>query len=499
VIDEETRGQIVRYRLVEKWSVSAIARHFGIHHSTVTTALLREGLPPAALPKRPSIADPYLPFIREQLGKHPDLLASRLYEMVRERGYPGRPDHFRTIVRKIRPKPPAEAYLRLRTLPGEQAQVDWAHFGKVRVGGALRFLAAFIMVLSWCRMIFLRFFYDMRLGAFLRGHIEAFAFFGGVPRVVLYDNLKSVVLERRADAIRFHPELLAFARHYRYEPRPVAIARGNEKGRVERAIRFARDSFFAAREWKDLEDLNAQARAWCLGIAADRKCPEDRTLTVRQAFENERPRLLPEPHDAWPAADRVEVAVRKQPYVRFDLNDYSIPHDRVRRTLTVVATEQRVRILDGNDQIAEHARCWDRDQQIEDPAHVEALTETKKAAREQRATDRLLRAAPRSQELLRVLAERGANIGWDTARLVRLLDEYGGDDLDAAIGEVLARETPHLHAIRQVLDRMRHERGLPPPVPVSLPNDPRVRDIVVKPHELAAYDALSDEEDGDER
>jgi transposase len=94
----------------------------------------------------------------------------------------------------------------------------------------------------------------------------------------LYDNLKSAVLERQGDAIRFHPTLLAFAAHYRFEPRPVAIARGNEKGRVERAIRYVRDNFFAARTWRDLDDLNAQAEAWCLGQAADRPCPEDRVV-----------------------------------------------------------------------------------------------------------------------------------------------------------------------------------------------------------------------------
>ena len=82
-------------------------------------------------------------------------------------------------------------------------------------------------------------------GVVLRGHVEAFASWSGLPRVLLYDNLKSVVLERHGDAIRFHPTLLAFAAHYRFEARPVAIARGNEKGRVERAVRFAREAFFA--------------------------------------------------------------------------------------------------------------------------------------------------------------------------------------------------------------------------------------------------------------
>jgi len=131
------------------------------------------------------------------------------------------------------------------------------------------------LVLSWSRRPFLRFFLDARMASFLRGHEAAFRAWGGLPRVLLYDNLRSAVLERQGDAIRFHPLLLEFAAHYRFEPRPVAVARGNEKGRVERTIRYIRDSFFAARGWHDLDDLNAQAEAWCLGPAADRPCPED--------------------------------------------------------------------------------------------------------------------------------------------------------------------------------------------------------------------------------
>ena len=115
--------------------------------------------------------------------------------------------------------------------------------------------------------------------------IEAFAAFGGLARTLLYDNLKSVVLERVGEAIRFNPEFLAFAQHYRFEPRPVAVARGNEKGRVERHIDFIRKSFFAAREFTDVADLNAQARSWCEGKALDRPWPQDDALTVRQAFE----------------------------------------------------------------------------------------------------------------------------------------------------------------------------------------------------------------------
>ena len=150
--------------------------------------------------------------------------------MVGERGYVGSASHFRRLVAGMRPRRPAEAYLRLRTLPGEQAQVDWAHFGHLQIGRARRPLMAFVMVLSHSRMIFLRFFLDARMDSFLRGHVEAFAAFNGVSRVLLYDNLKSAVLERQGDAIRFNPALLAFAAHYRFEPRPVGVARGNDRG-----------------------------------------------------------------------------------------------------------------------------------------------------------------------------------------------------------------------------------------------------------------------------
>lgn len=123
------------------------------------------------------------------------------------------------------------------------------------------------------RRIFLRFSLDARKDSFLCGHAEALLAYGRVARVILYDNLKSAVLER-GDAVRFDPEPLAFAAHHCYEPRPVAIARGNEKGRVKRSIRYIRyirEAFFATREFAGVDDLNAQARLWCEGQAADRR------------------------------------------------------------------------------------------------------------------------------------------------------------------------------------------------------------------------------------
>lgn len=489
-VPPEVEAQILRLYHVEKWRRGTISRQLHVHHETVSRVLAQAGLPRTEGPPRPSKVDPYLPLIRETLQKYPTLTASRLFAMACERGYRGSGDHFRHIVARLRPRPPAEAYLRLRTLAGEQGQVDWGYFNHLTIGRARRPLMAFVMVLSYSRQIFLRFFLDARMESFLRGHAAAFSVWNGCPRVLLYDNLRSAVLERHGDAIRFHPTLLAFAAHYRFEPRPVAVARGNEKGRVERAIRYVRDSFFAARKFGDLDDLNRQADDWCHGIAADRPCPEKRDVTVRDAFAEEAPKLVPLPDNSYPLSERTAVKVGKTPYARFDLNDYSVPHTKVQRLLTVVADPDTVRIVDGAEVVARHPRSYDKGAQIEDPAHLQALVDYKRAARGHRGVDRVAAASPAAHLLLQAVAERGDNLGTITAELLRLLERYGAVELDAAIQDALRRGVPHPNAVRLALELRREQRNEPPPIPVDLPDHVKTRDPVVRPHRLETYDQL---------
>jgi transposase len=493
MISKETEAEIVRLYHGERWPIGTIAGQLGLHHTTVQRVLRHTGVDAKVVAPRPSMVDPFVPFIVEQLGKYPDLRSSRLFVMIKERGYPGGPDHLRRVIGRLRPKKPAEAFQRLRTMPGEQAQVDWAHFGKLEIGRASRPLWAFVMVLSYSRRLFLRFFPGASMPFFVRGHVQAFADFGGVPRVLLYDNLKSAVIERHGDAIRFHPTLLAMSAHYRFEPRPVAVARGNEKGRVERAIRYIREAFFAARSFTDLADLNRQAAEWTATAAVDRSWVEDRSRTVRQAFEDERGVLLPLHSEPFPAHERLEVEVGKTPYVRFDLNDYSVPHDRTRRTLVVYADLDEVRIADGNDVVATHARSWDRAQQIEQPDHLQRLVDEKRRAREHRGLDRLARAARSSQAFLRIIAERGGNVGNTTARLLVVLDAVGAGELEEALVQALERDTIHVGAVRQIVDRRRSARGLPPPVSIPVTRGEHA-DLVVTPHALSTYDALKKED-----
>jgi transposase len=489
-LDQALEAKILRYHFVENWGVHTIAAQLGIHHSSVDRILSQAGLPKVERTLSVSILDPYLPFMVETLTQYPKLTAARLYDMTVARGYTGGPSHFRARVAQLRPRPPAEAYLRLTTLPGEESQVDWGSFGYVNIGKARRPVMAFVMVLSWSRKVFLRFYLNQRMESFLQGHVTAFEAFNGLTKVLLYDNLRSAVLERQGDAIRFNPTLLALAAHYHFEPRPVAVARGNQKGRVERAIRTIRSSFFAARQWQDIDDLNAQADIWCEGVNANRPWPQDKAMTVREAFTQEQPQLLTLPDNPFPTDDRVEVSVGKTPYVRFDLNDYSIPHTHVRQILTVVASLTQVRVLDGINVIAQHNRSYGKAEQIEDPVHIQTLIAYKQHAREHSGKHRLAHAVPDSLVLIQQAVERGNRPRTVVSLLLELLDRYGASELQSAIAEVLQRQVPHPEAVRQALERRREQRNQPPPIPIPLPPNSKAKNTVVRPGSLADYDQL---------
>jgi len=226
------RAEIRRLFYAEHWPIGTIADALGVHHETVQRTINRaRGIHPG--PQiRPSGLDPYKAFIATTLEQYPRLRATRLYAMLRERGYPGSAVQVRRYVRTVRPAAQAEAFFRLDPLVAEQGQVDWGNFGAIQIGAARRVLSCFVLVLSWSRAVYARFALDQTLESFLRGHVEAFAALGGCPRILLYDNLKSVVLERFGEHIRFHPRLLELAGHYHFAPQPCAVARGNEKGYV---------------------------------------------------------------------------------------------------------------------------------------------------------------------------------------------------------------------------------------------------------------------------
>ena len=490
MITPAQRAEIRRLFYGEHWKVGTIAAQLGLHHETVRAAVEREtaGVRPSVC--RPSILDPYLPLIRDTLAQYPRLRATRVYEMVRQRGYPGSVIQVRRLVRRLRPETNRAVYRRVVTLPGESAQVDWGSFGKVRIGQGTRTVSGFVMVLGYSRALAALFTLDQTLESFLRGHVHACEALGGTARNLVYDNLRSAVLDRRGAAVQFHPRLLDLAGHYHFAPRPCTPGRGNEKGKVERQIQYLRHAFFAARPFRDLDDINAQFRRWRDDIAHRRRHPDQPDRSVADVWADEKPRLLPLP--AHPFETDLVRVVRsgKTPYVRFDRNLYSIPHTHVRKPLTLVAGATRIRILDGQTELTNHHRTYDTGLTVEDPAHLEGLLAATRQANAHTTRDRLRAAVPATATLFERLAERGEALRPNATRLLALLDDYGPQELAAAVAIALERDALGAGSITHILETRRRQRGLKPPLRLTLPDRPGLRDLDVRSHDLESYDAL---------
>ena len=205
MITPAQRAEIRRLYYGEHWKIGTIAAQLGLHRETVRAAVEQASGGVRRSLYRPSALDPYLPFIRDTLATYPRLRATRIHEMVRQRGYPGSVFQVQRLVRRLRPETTRAVYRRVVTLAGESAQVDWGSFGKVRIGHGTRAVSGFVMVLGYSRAVAALFTHDQTLESFLRGHVEAFEALGGVARTLVYDNLRSAVLDRRGAAIEFHP------------------------------------------------------------------------------------------------------------------------------------------------------------------------------------------------------------------------------------------------------------------------------------------------------
>ena len=307
------------------------------------------------------------------------------------------------------------------------------------------------------------------------------------------------MLERVGQHVRFHDDVLELAGHYHFVPRPCAPYRPNEKGGVERFIQYIRCSFFEARSFTDIGDLNRQLARWLRERAEARVHPTDaERRSVGEHLELERPRLLALPEHR-PNTERAEtLRSGKQPYLRFDSNDYSIPHKLVRVPLTLRASERRVRIFDGDALVAEHKRTYDKRQVIEEAAHIDALAAEKRRASELRGRDRLRALCSHADAVLDNLARRGEPLRQRTATLNRLLERYGAAALDAAMADALAKGAPSVGSIAYLLDQERRRADREVPLAVPLPDHIRKKDVVVVPHDLRDYDQLGHDVDEEE-
>lgn len=481
----DREAEIIRLFYAEHWKVGTIAAQLQLHRDVVMRVLGLDGPRPEA-PPRPCLVDPYREFIVQTLDRYPRLRATRLHDMLRERGFQGAVRTLRSFVASVRPVPRREVFLHTEPLPGEQSQVDWAYVGKLPVPGGERALWLFVIVLSFSRALWAELVIDLSVHSLCRSLVRAAAFFEGVTRQWLFDNPKTVVLERVGDAVRFHPVLYDLCGQMRVQPRLCAVARPQHKGKVERAIRYLRDRFLAGRTIVGVEEGNVQLGRFLHEVALARPHPVLTQKTVAEVFADERPRLLAVSAPL-PITDLVQPApVDRQAFIRLDSNRYSVPTVCADRALTLVADDLTIRLLDGHDVVAQHQRSWGRHQIIEVPEHRAPLVAARRAAADLKGRDRLRAVAPDFAVILERWALAGRSLSIQVTRAIKLLDLYGDEVFAAAVAEVAARGLRDLGALAVACDRLRRDRQRPVPVELHLPDDIEDRDVV--PHDLETYD-----------
>lgn len=481
----ELEAEMLRLHYAEHWPVGTIATQLSAHPDQVRR-VLGLGDRRATSPIRERLVDPYRPFIDEQLARYPKLRATRLYDMLRERGYPGSVRTLREFVATVRPRPRREPYLLTETLPGEQAQVDWAYIGKLAFPGGERALWLFVMVLGHSRAMWGEFVLDLSVHSLCRSLVRASTALGGVPRQWLFDNPKTVVLERVGPVARFHPTLVALCAAMRAEPKLCAVAKPEHKGKVERAIRYLRDRFLAGRTITGVEAGNRALARFIDEIAHKRPHPTIAQRTVEDAFAHERSRLLALP-DPLPETARVEpIQIDRQAFLRVDTNRYSVPSEHAEKIRTLVVDDRRVRVLDGQAVIAEHARSWGRREVIEVADHRAALVAERRAARALKGRDRLRAVAPMFDRIVERWGASGSALGRRVTQAIKLLELYGDHVFAAAAADIDGRKLADVGALAIACEHRRKDKKRPVPIELVLPD--HLDDADVIPHDLETYD-----------
>ena len=333
-------------------SIREIARRSGHARNTVRRMLRAETTPAFSTPDRANALDAFKPYLTKRFDEH-GLSAVRLHAEVAAQGYAGSVHTVRRFLATLRPlrQAAAKATLRFETAPGEQAQVDWAHCGKhIDASGREIRVYAFVMVLSFSRMTFVRFTHSMGVEALVECHRLAFERFGGVPSNILYDNTKEVWL----DPATLNPAFADFAARHGFVPKRCRAYRPRTKGKVERTIRYVEDSFLRGSVFADLDDLNAQAAAWSDRVANVRVHATTGERPV-DLFAKERETLAPvSALKPYRFVARESRTVGSESTVRFRGSRYSVPPRLVGMRVDVSGEAGRVTVRCGDVIVAEH-------------------------------------------------------------------------------------------------------------------------------------------------
>jgi len=486
----ETWARIRYLYLSEKKRICEIAAELSLDRKTVRKAISLDSFFRKQA-KRASLLDPFHEEIQEILESSPKLSAVRIFEKLQEMGYQGQLTILRRYLRKVRPH--KEPHLRLSVLPGMQAQVDWGHCGKLPVGSTTRPLYCFAMGLSYSRAIHVEFTLGMSMEIFLDAHVKAFEYFRGFPKEILYDNLSSVVLSRVKSDIRFNPRFMDFAGFYGFNPKPCNVRKPREKGRIEMVIKYIKQNFLAGRSFTSLADLRLQAHRWRDEIANVRIHSITRKRPVDLLLE-EQPLLLPLPEKHYDTALKEIKICPPDCFLRFQTNDYSVPLSCNAKELLLKADAHWIKIYDGARLVAEHIRCWDKYQTIENPNHRKALLARQTRATFSKALDELSGLGPECDQYIKGLNLCDINVSHHVKRLLKLSLIYGATEFRQAIMQALNHNAFGFEYIENIIVNNRRRRyAQPPSGPIQIKSRPELSSVDVQPHSLEIYDLPEDD------
>jgi transposase len=490
VLSTEQINDLHRLYWSERWPIRKIERHLRMGWHTIRKYLDAPAQGPATRP-RASKLDPFKATIAEWLEKDASVSGTVMEQRLRPLGYTGGPTILRDYLQKARPQAkPSRAFIRMEPAPGERFEVDWGHFGALNYCGDQRKLYAFALVEAHSRILYLEFTHSQSFETFVRCHMHAFVALGGVAREIAYDNLATAVAEHDGRLVRFLPRFLAFAREYGFYPRACNPAAGWEKGKVERAIGYARQSFWPLREFTDLHDVNRQARQWLSEVANQRQHRETR----QRPLDRFQPAALkPLPIIPYDHRDHVEVLVHKDLRVQFDGNRYCVPQRYVGRRLIVKADASSVTLYDRVHEIVSYPRSWRRGQTFGAERFEAEVAEMRPAARKSRAQQRLFQfldglcSQATLEAYLRDIADTDRALSRQLTELLELIRQYGPQAVAGAIEKASAAHAFGADYIANILRQQQSPRRPQPPLVLR---DPLLNELATDPLSLLEYDAF---------
>jgi len=344
-------------------------------------------------------------------------------------------------------------------------------------------------------MMYVEFTVSQTMEHFLACHHHAFEFFGGIPKKVMVDNLKSAVLKRAlGEAPVFNPKYLDFATHCGFTIAPCNVGKGNEKGRVENAVGYVKKNFLAGLELPDFGALNPAARQWLDTVANARVHGEtkDKPATL---WHKERPSLRPLPLHPFDTATVSQVRASRQFRITLDTNRYSVPAHYAGQALTLKTYPDRLCIYHGDTLVARHARRYDRFQDVEDPDHPKPLLEHRKKARDHQLFMRFLTLSSRAEAYYLKLEERRLNPRHHVRKIVALSDIYPPEAVARAMEDAFTYEAFSSEYIANLLEQ--RARCTPEASALHLTRREDLLEIQLEQPDLSIYHATSQPEPHD--